>query len=147
MVLSTSTKRTSSGTKISSIVMLRQSRPANLGMASSLRPTGGLLIKSWIACCDNEGLRWRGEFGIPRSLKDWRCDDTMSLLSRLPRGERRGLGAPAPVSFSEGDAAFVSMFCTMFEERGLSISKEGAPTCDLRQLRSFPTFSQWTRLF
>jgi hypothetical protein len=126
MVLSTSTKRTSSGTKISSRAMLRQSRPANLGMASSLRPTGGLLIRSWIACCDNEGLRWRGELGVPRSLNDWRCDDAMSLLSLLPSGERRGLGAPALVSLSDGDAAAVSMLCTMFGKEGW-ISKEGAP--------------------
>jgi hypothetical protein len=72
-------------------------------------------------------LRWRGEFGIPRSLlKDGRCDETMSLLSLLPRGERSGLGAPAPVSFSEGDAAFVSMLCTMFGKE-VWLSKEGAP--------------------
>lgn len=71
-----------------------------------------------MACCDNEGLRWRGEFGIPRSLNDWRCDDAMSLLSLLPRGERRGLGAPALGSLSDGDAAPVSMLCTMFGKEG-----------------------------
>lgn len=76
MLLSASTKRTCPATMISPRVMLRQSRPAKRD--SSLRATGGLLIKSWIACCDKEAWRWRGELGMPRSLNDWRCD-----MSRL----------------------------------------------------------------
>lgn len=55
---------------------------------------------------------------MPRSLNDWRCDDVMSLLSLLPSGDRSGLGDPTLDILSEGDAAAVSIFCTML---GMSV--------------------------
>lgn len=118
-LVSYSANRTSDGSTISPSRMVFQSRPWNLGSPALV---GGLLIRSWKACCESDGCREaRGEPGPPRmcSAKLERCAcgfglDPMAIFG----GGERPRDAVELLSDCRGEGTWPSFL--------LGVSKESA---------------------
>lgn len=110
-LVSYSTKRTSEGSTISPSRIVFQSRPWNFGSPALV---GGLLIRSWKACCEREGCREaRGEPGPPRicsaKLPRWVCGLGLDAMAR-PGGGERPSEAVELLSDCSGEGTWPSLF-------------------------------------
>lgn len=118
-LVSYSAKRTSAGSTISPSRTVFQSRPWNLGSPALV---GGLLMRSWKACCESEGCREaRGEPGPPRicSAKLPRCVWGLGLVAMRPAGGERPREAVELLRDCRGEGTWPSFFL-------LGVSKESA---------------------
>ena len=109
-LVSYSTNRTSAGSTISPSRTVFQSRPWNLGSPALV---GGLLIRSWKACCESEGCREaRGEPGPPRicSAKLPRCVWGLGLVAMRPAGGERLSEAVELLRDCRGEGTWPSFF-------------------------------------
>ena len=118
-LVSSSTNLTREGSTISPNRIVLQSRPWNLGSPALV---GGLLIRSWKACCEREGCREaRGEPGPPRicsaKLPRWPCGDGLPIAR--PGGGERPSEAVELLRDCSGEGTWPSLFL-------LGVSKDSA---------------------